>query len=242
MRFHPEDVAPEQLATTVEGIGYTARLPEAADAGMHAGHDHMHHDEDPLDIRRRLIVAVILGLPVVLMSMVPALMFDGWQWVAAALATPVIFWSGWPYHRATLMNLRHRAVTMDTLVTLGTGAAWVWSMVALIWLDAGSSGMGAMVGNDGSGAHVYFETAAVITALLLLGKFFETLAKRQSSGALRALLELGAKQARLESGEEIALEELRIGQRFVVRPGEKIADRRCGGRGRLRRRRVDADG
>ncbi|MBK5287997.1 MAG: cadmium-translocating P-type ATPase, partial [Acidimicrobiia bacterium] len=164
-----------------------------------------------------------LGLPVVLMSMVPALMFDGWQWVAAALATPVIFWSGWPYHRATLMNLRHRAVTMDTLVTMGTGAAWLWSMVALIWLDAGSSGMGAMVGNDGSGAHVYFETAAVITALLLLGKFFETRAKRQSSGALRALLELGAKQARLESGEEIPLEELQVGQRFVVRPGEKIA-------------------
>ncbi len=223
VQFHPEAVAPESLATAVTGIGYSATLPDPTVAGHDMVHDHMHHDEDPLDIRRRLIVAIALGLPVVLVSMVPALMFDGWQWFAAALSTPVILWSGWPYHRATFMNLRHGAVTMDTLVTLGTGAAWVWSMVALIWLDAGSSGMGSMVGHDGSGAHVYFETAAAITALLLLGKFFETRAKRQSSGALRALLELGAKTARLESGEEIPLDALAVGQRFVVRPGEKIA-------------------
>ena len=94
-------------------------------------HDHMHHDEDPLDIRRRLVVAIVLGVPVVLISMVPALMFDGWQWVAGALATPVVFWCGWPYHRATWTNLRHGAVTMDTLVTVGTVAAWLWSVVAL---------------------------------------------------------------------------------------------------------------
>ncbi|MBK5288489.1 MAG: cation-translocating P-type ATPase, partial [Acidimicrobiia bacterium] len=105
VQFHPDDVAPEQLATAVTGIGYTATLPQHSDSGMRMAHDHMDHDEDPFDIRLRLIVAIALGLPVVLMSMVPALMFDGWQWVAAALATPVIFWSGWPYHRATLMNL-----------------------------------------------------------------------------------------------------------------------------------------
>ncbi len=221
-------VEPEALAGAVEGIGYSALLPPdpaemAAGHGGHAAaHDHM-HEEDAADLRRRLIVAVVLGLPVVLISMVPAFTFNGWQWVAAVLATPVIFWSGWPYHRATLMNLRHGAVTMDTLVTMGTGAAWVWSMVALVFLDASTSGMESMTGSSSSGAHVYFETAAVITALLLLGKFFEARAKRRSSGALRALLELGAKVARLESGEEIPAADLQVGQRFVVRPGEKIA-------------------
>ena len=183
----------------------------------------MTHDEDPLDIRRRLVVAVVLGVPVVLVSMVSALTFDGWQWFAAALSTPVIFWSGWPYHRATLMNLRHRAVTMDTLVTIGTVSAWLWSMVALVFLGASAGSMESMTGTESSGSHVYFETAAVITALLLLGKFFETRAKRRSSGALRALLELGAKNARLESGEEVPIDALTVGQRFVVRPGEKIA-------------------
>ena len=221
VRYHPEQTEPSDLAAAVEGIGYSARLPQPDGHGHDGGHEH--GDDDPADLRRRLIVAFVLGVPTVLISMVPALMFNGWQWVAAALSTPVIFWCGWPYHRATLMNLRHRAVTMDTLVTLGTGAAWVWSLVALIFLDAGTSGMESMVGTGGSGAHVYFETAVVIAALLLLGKFFEARARRQSSGALRALLELGAKHARLESGEEIPIDQLRVGQRFVVRPGEKIA-------------------
>ncbi len=221
VHYRPAQTEPGELTAAVEGIGYSARLPQPAG---HTDDDaHQHGDDDPADLRRRLIVAVVLGIPTVLISMVPALMFDGWQWVAAALSTPVIAWSGWPYHRATLMNLRHRAVTMDTLVTLGTVSAWVWSMVALIFLGAGSSGMESMVGSGGSGAHVYFETAVVITALLLLGKFFEARARRQSSGALRALLELGAKQARLESGEEVPVDQLRVGQRFVVRPGEKIA-------------------
>ena len=221
VHYRPEQTEPSDLAAAVEGIGYSARVPQPAGHAHEGGHQH--GDDDPADLRRRLIVALVLGVPTVLISMVPALMFSGWQWVAAALSTPVIFWCGWPYHRATLMNLRHRAVTMDTLVTLGTVAAWVWSLVALIFLDAGTSGMESMVGTGGSGAHVYFETAVVITALLLLGKFFEARARRQSSGALRALLKLGAKQARLESGEEIPIDQLRVGQRFVVRPGEKIA-------------------
>ena len=219
--FEPGRAAPDAAQHAVEGIGYGASV--ATSGADHPGADHMHHDDDPNDIRLRLVVAAGLTVPVVLISMVSALMFDGWQWVAAALSTPVIFWSGWPYHRATLMNLRHGAVTMDTLVTVGTVSAWLWSMVALIFLDAGSSGMESMTGMGTGGAHVYFETAAVITALLLLGKFFETRAKRRSSGALRALLELGAKHARLESGEEIPVGELRVGHRFVVRPGEKIA-------------------
>ena len=225
VRYDADRVGPDAMRAAVTGLGY--RAPAPAEHGVPGAHDHMHHDEDPLDIRTRLIVAVVLGVPVVLISMVPALMFDGWQWVAGALATPVVFWSGWPYHRATWMNLRHRAVTMDTLVTVGTVSAWLWSAVALVFLGAGSggsSGMSEMAGTaTGTGAHVYFETATVVTALLLLGKYFETRAKRRSSGALRALLELGARTARLESGEEVPVEQLQVGQRFVVRPGEKIA-------------------
>jgi Cu+-exporting ATPase len=225
VHFDPDRVTTDAMRATVADLGYSASEPiDHAAPAAGVGHDHV-HDADPRDIRRRLIVAVVLGLPVVLISMVPALMFDGWQWVAGALATPVVFWSGWPYHRATWVNLRHRAVTMDTLVTVGTIAAWAWSVVALVFLDAAGSGMGEMAGMEsgGSGAHVYFETAAVVTALLLLGKFFETRATRRSSGALRALLELGARTARLESGEEMPADQLAVGQRFLVRPGEKIA-------------------
>ena len=225
VHYDADRATTEAMRAAVTDLGY--RAPAPMEHGAPGAHDHMHHDEDPLDIRRRLVVAVVLGVPVVLISMVPALMFDGWQWVAGALATPVVFWSGWPYHRATWMNLRHRAVTMDTLVTVGTVSAWLWSVVALLFLGAGSSGssgMSDMAGTaTGSGAHVYFETATVVTALLLLGKYFETRAKRRSSGALRALLELGARTARLESGEEVPVEQLQVGQRFVVRPGEKIA-------------------
>jgi Cu+-exporting ATPase len=221
VHYDPAEVSPDAMRTAVVDVGYRAPTPRG-DGGP-AGHDHLHHDEDPRDLRRRLVVAVVLGVPVVLISMVPALMFDGWQWVAGALATPVVFWSGWPYHRATLTNLRHRAVTMDTLVSLGTVAAWLWSVVALLALGAGSSGMADMAGTGSGGADVYFETAAAITALLLLGKYFEARATRRSSGALRALLELGAKRARLESGEEIPVEDLTVGRRFVVRPGERIA-------------------
>jgi len=229
VHFHPDAIAAAAFRDAVTDLGYTAAEPvdptrSGADHGPGGGHDHQHED-DAQDLRRRLVVAVVLGVPAILISMVPALMFDGWQWVAGALATPVIFWSGWPYHRATWKNLRHRAVTMDTLVTVGTLAAWTWSVVALVFLDAASSGMGDMAGmsGSGSGAHVYFETGAAITALLLLGKFFEARAKRRSSDALRALVELGAKTARLESGEEIPIAQLQVGQRFVVRPGEKVA-------------------
>src|SRR6478735_9307816 len=224
VHYDGDRVGPDAMRAAVADLGYTAPAPP--EPGAAGAHDHMHHDEDPLDIRRRLVVAVVLGVPVVLISMVPALMFDGWQWVAGVLATPVVFWSGWPYHRATWTNLRHGAVTMDTLVTVGTVSAWLWSVVALLFLGAasGGSGMSEMAGTDtGTGAHVYFETAAVVTALLLLGKYFETRATRRSSGALRALLELGARTARLESGEEIPVEQVQVGQRFVVRPGEKIA-------------------
>ena len=233
VHYHPGAVDPGAMRDAVVDIGYSAAVPESGTHATHGGagdHTAHLHDDDARDLLRRLVVAVVLTVPTVLISMVPALMFDGWQWVAAALATPVIFWCGWPYHRATWKNLRHGAVTMDTLVTVGTLSAWTWSVVALVFLGAGSDGESGMAGMAGmaasapaDSAHVYFETAAAITALLLLGRWFEARAKRRSSEALRALVELGAKTARLESGEEILVADLRVGQRFVVRPGEKIA-------------------
>jgi Cu+-exporting ATPase len=160
--------------------------------------------------------------------MVPPLMFTNWQWFAFALSTPVVFYCGWAFHRAAFVNLRHRTATMDTLVSMGTLAAWAWSTVALFFLNAAdetSDSMGGMAGMSSSGdtAHVYFETAGVIITLILLGKWFEARGRRRSGDALRKLAELGVKTARLEDGTEIPLEELVVGVRFVVRPGEKVA-------------------
>jgi Cu+-exporting ATPase len=192
---------PDALVAAVESVGY-----HAAPAHAHSEHEH-DHDARPT----RLLVALVLAAPLVLLAMVPPLQFRGWEWVSLALATPVVFWSGAQFHRAALLNARHGAATMDTLVSLGTLAAWTWSTVVLL----------ARLDADG-----YFEVAAVITALVLLGRFFEVRAKRRSGAAIRALLELGAKEARvLRDGVEttIAVSELVVGDRFVVRPGEKIA-------------------
>ncbi len=185
---------------TIEQLGYHA--PQEPD------HDGAERQREQ-DLWRRLVVAIVLGVPVVLISMIPALRFGGWEWVVAALATPVVLWSGWTFHRATWMNLRHGSTTMDTLVSMGTLAAWTWSTVVL-------------VGGD-DGMHMYYETAVVIVALILLGKWLESRAKRRSGDAIRALADLGAKTARLEDGSEIALDDLEVGMRFVVRPGEKVA-------------------
>ncbi len=161
------------------------------------------------DLLRRLVVGVVLSLPAMLISMIPALRFDGWEWVVAALSTPVILWSGWLFHRAAWMNLRHGSTTMDTLVSMGSLSALLWSVVVLF-------------GDIGDG-HVYFETGAVIVTLILLGKWFEMKAKRRSGDAIRALADLGARTARLVDGREVALDDLAVGMQFVVRPGEKIA-------------------
>jgi P-type Cu+ transporter len=198
--FDPAQVGPERLLAAVEQIGYHARPAEDA----HAGHE---HEAAPT----RLVVALVLSVPLVLMAMVPPLQFAGWEWLSLLFATPVVFWSGAQFHRAAVVNARHGAATMDTLVSLGTLAAWTWSTVVLL---------------AGLSADTYFEAAAVITALILLGRFFEARAKRRSGAAIRALLELGAKEARvLRDGAEVlvAVEELQAGDRFVVRPGEKIA-------------------
>jgi len=216
--FDDERLDRDAFEAVITKLGYA--VPEEAD----------HEAAEARWIRtisRRLAVAAVLTVPVVLLSMVPALQFDGWAWVVFALTTPVVLWSGLGFHRAALVNARHGTATMDTLVSIGTLSAYLWSAFALAFLDAGSSdGMDmasmAEMSRAGDEAHVYFETAAVIVTLILLGKWFEARAKRRSGEAIRALAELGARTATLEDGTEISVDDLATGMRFVVRPGEKV--------------------
>ena len=197
-------VSDDELVGAVAAAGYHARLAKPA-------HEHEHHDEPLAAITRRLLVGVVLTVPVALTAMVPPLRFADWQWVALVLSTPVMFYSGLGFHRAALQNARHAAATMDTLISLGTLSAWVWSTVVLV----------ASIATD-----TYFEVAAVVTTLILLGRYLEAHAKGRSSEAIRKLLELGAKEARaLRDGKEVLIpvSELQVGDLFVVRPGEKIA-------------------
>ena len=199
--FEPGHVSIEDLIGIVEAAGYHASLPQEALG-----------EEDPAGLYRlRLIVAAVLSVPLALLAMVPGLQFPGWEWVSLALATPVVFWCGWPFHRAAVLNTRHLVATMDTLISVGTLAAWGWSTVVLL---------------TGVNESTYFETAGLITALILLGRYFEARAKRRSGEAIRKLLQLGAKEARvLREGDEVLVEveQLRVGDLFVVRPGEKVA-------------------
>ncbi len=197
---HDSSTEDDDLYEVIESLGYQVLL---------SGDGSEAEDAREADMGRRLIVAVALSIPAMLLSMVPALKFDGWEWVVAALSTPVVFWSGWLFHRAAVMNIRHGSTTMDTLVSMGSLASWIWSAVVLL--------------ADVEDGHIYFETGAVIVALILLGKWFELRAKRRSGDAIRALADLGARTARLEDGTEVALDALVVGMRFVVRPGEKIA-------------------
>ena len=203
VNYDPATAGPAQLVDAVESVGYGAVL---------SPDEHAATEADSADsLRRRLAVAAALSLPVLLLAMIPPLQFDGWEWVAFALATPVVLWGALPFHRATWANLKHRAATMDTLVSLGVLSAWLWSVYALFVTDT----------------DMYFETAAVITTFILAGRYFEARAKRQAGAALRSLLELGAKDVALldESGAErrVPVAELVPGERFVVRPGEKVA-------------------
>ncbi len=203
--IHDGSVDEATLSAEVEALGYAVIQPDAGDEA---------EDRREADLQRRLIVGIALALPAMLIGMIPALRFAGWEWLVAALATPVILWSGWPFHRAAWMNIRHGSTTMDTLVSMGSLSALTWSAVVLVG--------GALFGDFGDG-HIYFETGAVIVTLILLGKWFELRAKRRSGDAIRALADLGARTARLEDGREVALDDLAVGMRFVVRPGEKIA-------------------
>ncbi|MBE1589058.1 heavy metal translocating P-type ATPase [Nonomuraea angiospora] len=218
----PEGVDPKQLISEVEKAGYTAALP-APPAPSEAPPE----DDELKPLRQRLITAVVLSVPVVAMAMIPALQFTNWQWLSLVLAAPVVVYAGWPFHKAAWTNLRHGAATMDTLISVGTLAAFGWSLWALFFGSAGTPGMThpfsfAIERTDGSG-NIYLETAAAVTAFILAGRYFESRSKRRAGAALRALLELGAKEVELADGRRIPTDQLKVGDTFVVRPGEKIA-------------------
>ncbi|WP_171168955.1 cation-translocating P-type ATPase [Streptomyces sp. I05A-00742] len=225
------DVTVADLIATVEATGYTAEPPAPARSearGEGGGGDGGPDELRPL--RERLITAVVLAVPVVVLAMVPAWQFEYWQWLSLTLTAPVVTYAAWPFHRAAFTNARHGAATMDTLISLGTSAAFLWSVWALFFGHAGMPGMThsfelTIARGDGA-ENIYLEAAAGVTAFILAGRYFEARSKRKAGAALKALLELGAKEVTvLRDGREVLIrtERLAVGDRFVVRPGEKIA-------------------
>ncbi|GGO67697.1 carbonate dehydratase [Microbacterium nanhaiense] len=212
-----DGVTPDDLIATVEAAGYGASLEQVEE-------DHL------TPLRTRLIASIALSVPVIALAMIPPIQFPGWQWVSLALALPVVIWGGWGFHRAAWTHLRHGAATMDTLVSVGTLAALGWSLYALFFGSAGMIGMRhgwslLATGADGSGS-IYLEAAAGVTTFILAGRYIEARSKRRAGDALRALLDLGAKDVAVRRGdveERIPADALRVGDEFVVRPGEKIA-------------------
>ncbi|MEV8559518.1 heavy metal translocating P-type ATPase [Streptomyces sp. NPDC051917] len=226
-----EDIAVADLIATVETTGYTAREPEPVRTEPEPGGGPAAQEADELrPLRQRLTTAVVLAVPVIAMAMVPALQFEYWQWLSLTLAAPVVTYAAWPFHRAAWTNARHGAATMDTLISVGTSAAFLWSLWALFFGTAGMPGMRhpfelTIARSDGAG-NIYLEAAAGVTAFILAGRYFEARSKRKAGAALRALLELGAKAVTvLRGGSEVLVPvaELKAGDRFLVRPGEKIA-------------------
>ncbi|MGL4745077.1 MAG: heavy metal translocating P-type ATPase [Dermatophilaceae bacterium] len=232
----PEGAAPETLVAAVEAAGYHAVLaaPPAA-ASPPAISPPAENGEAAADprlgtLRQRLLVSAVLSVPVIAMSMVPALQFTAWQWLSLALAAPVVVWGAWPFHRAAWVNARHGAATMDTLVSIGTLAAFAWSLYALSLGDAGMPGLThsfELTATRGDGSmNIYLEVAAGVTTFVLAGRYLEARAARRAGAALRALLEVGAKDvAVIRDGHEVrvAVGDLAVGDRFVIRPGEKVA-------------------
>ena len=228
----PEGTDVSDAIATVEATGYTAALPEPPASTSTEDDSEAEKASDPelASLRQRLQISAALTIPVAALSMIPALQFVYWQWAALALASPVVVWGAWPFHRAAFVNARHGATTMDTLISIGVTAAYVYSLWALFLGGAGITGMtmtGSLMGSaDDMVPHIYLETAAAVTTFVLLGRYLEARAKRQSGEALRALLDMGAKDvAVLRAGVEhrIPIVELQVGDQFVVRPGEKVA-------------------
>ncbi|MFC4609563.1 heavy metal translocating P-type ATPase [Streptomyces maoxianensis] len=232
---YPHGLEVAELIATVVKTGYTAEQPPAPEPDSAPGPASdaafaAHADPQSAALRERLTVSALLAIPVVLMAMIPALQFDNWQWLSLTLAAPVVVWGALPFHRATWTNLRHGAATMDTLISVGTLAAFGWSLWALFLGHAGMSGMrhgfDLTVSRTDASSTIYLEVAAGVTTFLLLGRYLEARSKRKAGAALRALMELGAKDvAVLRGGTEVRIPvgRLAVGDRFVVRPGEKIA-------------------
>ncbi|GAB2857024.1 heavy metal translocating P-type ATPase [Nocardioides pacificus] len=243
---YPSTVVPEDLVSVVEATGYAATLRQApsttgpdtspgstgSGAEIHEGEDARAHEA--AGWWQRLWISAVLAAPVLAMSMIPALQFDNWQWLSLTLASPVVVWGAWPFHQAAVKNARHGAATMDTLISVGVTAAYLWSLWALLFTHAGMTGMRMefeLLPDPGSTEpHIYLEVAAAVTAFIIAGRYFEARAKRQSGAALRALLDMGAKDvAVFRDGPDGAVEQripigqLTVGDVFVVRPGEKIA-------------------
>ncbi len=225
---YPESMDVSELLSTVEKAGYAAALPapEAPESSTQVSGE----SDETADLRTRMTVTWLLTVPVIVLSMVPVIQFTNWQWLALVLASPAVVWGGLPFHRAALTNLRHGATTMDTLISVGTSAAYLWSLWALFFGTAGEPGMRhhfsfTMSAVDGAST-IYLEAAAGVIAFLLTGRYLEARSKRSAGAALRALLELGAKDVTVvRHGAEarIPVEDLRVGDQFVVRPGEKVA-------------------
>ncbi|MEV0115628.1 heavy metal translocating P-type ATPase [Streptomyces sp. NPDC050844] len=229
--YNGEDIAVQDLIATVEATGYTAQEPAPAPTEQGPVDEKQQADEELRPLRQRLTAAVLLSVPVIAMAMVPALQFEYWQWLSLTLAAPVVTYAAWPFHKAAFTNARHGAATMDTLISVGTSAAFLWSLWALFFGTAGTPGMThpfelTIARSDGAG-NIYLEAAAGVTAFILAGRYFEARSKRKAGAALKALLQLGAKDVTVirDGGREetIPVSELKVGDRFLVRPGEKIA-------------------
>ena len=221
VEYDPSRVTPGTLVDAVEQVGYSATLAATPER---RGRPDRRSSHAPRRLGRRSRCRCSCS------AMVPALQFTYWQWFSLALATPVVLWGGWPFHVAAWKSLRHATATMDTLVSLGTLAAWGWSVVALVFLDAGAAGMKMpfeLVPSRTAGSEIYLEVAAVVVTFMLAGRYVEARAKRRAGAALRALVELGAKDASILDADgvehRVPIEEARPGDVFVVRPGEKVA-------------------
>lgn len=224
------EITPEQLVATVEQAGYSAELPPPPAAAADVPQPDMAEDDPTRPLRRRLIISAVLSVPVILLAMVPPLQFTYWQWLSLTLAAPVVVWGAWPFHKAAWTNLRHGTTTMDTLISMGTVAALGWSLYALFLGTAGTPGMthefALTIERTNGAGNIYLEAAVGVTTFILAGRYFEARSKRRAGAALRALLELGAKEvAVLRAGREhrIPIGQLAVDDVFVVRPGEKIA-------------------